>query len=347
MPINSGHALHVPRRVVIKGFAYAVATPVVLACIAGTLYVGGSLAAAPFAWIYAGFMALPVAVGAVLVFGIPLYLVYRRLRFTSLWAYVAAGFVLSAGVTAFEVWSEFTAGYEHANQAMLAHVVQLVSLISGPAAAAMFWRRVRPDRWMAEVSRVPDTLRSPITSGSTTPRPAGRFLRPAVVIALVATIALFAYGTFAPHRYPQSLRPLVKDELAFDSTKAPDLVASLKSYAAAHSAHLGYYFMQTHPPKDSPGTMPPVLLMASLEFDGGIKIDVLNPDRRGLQAFIYADTNEPNDRTDLIWSEFIAFLRPAVAHANALSRDELPDVAWRGEAGKLEAKWWDWRFQRE
>jgi hypothetical protein len=334
-------------RTVARGFICAAGTPVALACVAATIFVGGNLVALPFAWLYAGFIALPISSIAVLVFGLPLYFVYRRLRITSLRAYIAAGFVLSIAVTAFALWSEYAGGYENAGQALLEHVAQLVSLISGPAAAAMFWRAVRPDLRQAGLSGVPAAVQPTISSGWTTPRPISRFQRRAVEIALVAMIAFLAYGTFAPRNYPQPLRPLAGEELAFDSTKAPDLVVSLKSYASAHSARLGYYFMSTHPPKDFPGTMPPVLLMANLTFDAGIKVSVLNPNKKGLQAYIYSDTNKSSDQSDRIWSEFVAFLQPAVAHANALSVGEVPDVPWHGEGGKLETKWWDWRFRRE
>jgi len=324
-------------RTAARGFAYAAGTPVALACLAGTVFVGGNLGASLFAWLYATLVSLPVAAAAVLVFGIPVYLTFRRLRITSLRAYASAGLVVSVAAVALELWWEYEAGYENANQALLEHVTQFVTLISGPAAAGVFWRSIRPDLPRTE---------APVSTAVIAARPITRFRRLAVAFAAMAAVAFISYGTFAPHNYPRPLKPIVGEELAFDSTKAPDLVASLKAYAAGHAAHLGYYFMPTHPPKDFPGIMPPVLLMTTLEFPDGIRV-IVNTDRKGLRANIYSETNDASDQTDRVWSDFIAFLRPAVDHANVAPSDQLPVVPWRGEGGKLESKWWDWRFQRE
>jgi hypothetical protein len=331
--------MNIPRpRTVATGLVYAAGTPVILACLAGTTFVGGNLVGSLFAWLFGTLVALPVTTATVFVFGVPIYLLYRRLNVVSLPAYAAAGFLVSAAVTGAELWLEYTGGYEDGGEALLEHAAQLVTLISGPAAAAVFWRTVRPDLRRDEV---------PTSSGITTARSMSRFRRAAVAIVLVATVAFVSYRTFAPDKRVHMRNPLMSVGLDFDSTKTPDLVAYLKSYATAHSAHLGYYFMPTRPPGDFPGLMPPVLLMANIEFADGISVTVTNAGSNVLQAFIYSDTNKANDQTAQVWSDFIAFLRSAVDHANGVLPDQLPDLPWHGEGGKLESKWWDWRFRRQ
>src|SRR5690348_12692603 len=112
-------------RTLAKGFVFAAGTPVALACIAGTIFVGGHLGAALFAWLYGSVIALPVASVTVLVFGVPVYFLSRRLQIASLPAYVAAGVIPSTAVAGFELWLEYTGGYENANQALLEHATQL------------------------------------------------------------------------------------------------------------------------------------------------------------------------------------------------------------------------------
>src|SRR5690348_7999924 len=100
-------------RTLAKGFVFAASAPVVLACIAGTIFVGGHLGAAIFAWLYGVVIALPTASATILVFGVPVYFLYRRLRVVSLPAYVAAGLLASAAIAGIEFWLEYAGGYEN------------------------------------------------------------------------------------------------------------------------------------------------------------------------------------------------------------------------------------------
>jgi hypothetical protein len=285
------------------------------------------------------------------VFGIPVYFAYRRCRITSFLSYVATGFVLSVPVAAWALWDEYSGGYENAGQTLLQHTIELVSLLSGPSAAAVFWRTVRPDMRDAAFSTTPAVSEVSASAEVTSTASKDRIRHASFVAlggALLAWIVLSLYGTLSPRR-DGSKTPLATEYLSFDSTKSADLVSSLKAYAASHSAHLGYYFMPVSIPKNLSGApaMPPVLLMANLEFPGGIEITVMNPGNKGLGAFIYSETNRFDDRSNQLWSDFDAFLRTAVDHANSLPATELPDIPSRGEGGKLETHWWDWRFHRQ
>lgn len=306
------------------GFVYGAAAPVVLACVAATVFVGGNIAAVPLSALVAILISSPVAGFFTLVFGIPLHLYYRRRGITSLAAYAGTGFGLSFPVAAFLLWQEYAGGYENANQALLSHLVQFVSLISGPAAASVFWLTTRPDLQAASLP----------AQGQ-----AERLVRPAVIIAGLALVGWLGYGTYyAPQ--PVSRTALATKHFAFDSAKSAALVMSLKSYATSCDARLGYYFITRPAGGDE------LLFVAQLQFTGGVEIIATNPRDRELRASIYSDTNTSNERSDRLWMDFMEFFPPAVESANALPKDQLPDVPSRGEAGRVTRPWWDWRFHR-
>jgi hypothetical protein len=254
-------------RLVVLGFVYGAATPIVLTVAAATVFAGGSLF--PLAALTAVVLSAPIAVGITLTFGVPLYFAYRRLGITSLSAYLVTGLMLSLPVAAFGLWDEYYGGYLNARQALLQHAIEFICLISGPTGAAVFWSTVRPD--------LADAHESDLSSVLATPNDNRRRLIGPVALGtvLLACVAVSAHGTMnAPQARPKL--PLKTEYFPLDSTKAAYLIASLNEYASSRSAHLGYYFMPTRMPNTPTGApaMPPVLIMANLRFLDNIQITV-------------------------------------------------------------------------
>jgi hypothetical protein len=336
------------------GFVYGAATPIALAIIAATIFAGGSLFAIPLTGTIAVIMSAPVAVGLTLIFGVPLYFAYRRLHITSWFAYVATGLAFSLPVAAWALWEEYSGGYESARQALFQHTIEVVCLLSGPAAAAVFWRTVRPDLPGAKDSGPAtdaEILAMTLPSDGTSNNRRGRGRRICVIALGMVPIAWLGFGIYDATKAPRarSMAPLEIEYFSFDPTKSADLIASLDGYARAHSAHMAYYFMPLYVPQNPNGApaMPSVLVVAELHLPDGIEVIVSNPGSKGLSASIYSETNRSAEQSNQIWSDFIPFLRSAVAHANSLAPNELPNVGSQGEGGVLETHWWDWRSHRK
>lgn len=309
------------------GFLYGAATPVVLACITAALFVGGNPAAVLFSTFIAISITAPVAGIITLVFGVPLYFSFCRRGVTSLAAYVATGFALSAPITAFLLWEEYTGGYRSASQALLDHISQFVILVSGPAAATVFWLAVRPDLQAAGLP----------TERAIAHR---KNLRLAAAVFGFAFAGYLIYGAYSSPKSSDSKTPLATQRFEFDSAKSSALIEALKTYAISHDANLVYFFMPKH------SEIGGILLSVRLKFPSGIEIGLSNPYKE-LQAFVYSETSTASELSDRIWSEFLSFLPAAVESANALPQHSLPAVPSRGEAGRIEPRpWWDWRFQR-
>jgi hypothetical protein len=324
-------------RSVALGLVYGAATPVALAVIATTFVTGGNLFS-----ILPGAIAIvisaPVAIGFTLIFGIPLYFAYRRLRVASFSAYIATGLALSLPVAALLLWGEYSGGYVNARQALLLHTIEFICLLSGPAATAVFWRFARPDMpdaQRARVSVVPLVCRE---AYDTTLRRLG------LVAVGVLMVGWFVFSTYM--EIPKKKAPLATEYFTFDSMKSAALIASLNEYASSRSAHLDYYFMPVHPPENLSVSWPPVDVSATLNFPDGIEIVVMNPTNRGFAA-IYSESNIIDEHSKQIWSDFLSYLGPAVDNANSLPLGELPNIASWGEGGVRETHWWDWRFHRQ
>jgi hypothetical protein len=315
------------------GFVYGAATPIVLAtATAMVVFAGGNMFAIALTGVIVAMVSAPIAIGVTLVFGVPFYFAYQRLRITSLAAYLAMGLALSVSVVAISLWDEYIFGYMNAREALLQHTIEIVRLISGPAATAVFWSTVRPDK--------PDAH----DNGSFARRIVG-FI--ALGMVSLAWVASSIYSMTIASRVPKS--PLKSEYFSFDSTKSAALIESLKAYASSHAAHMGYFFMPVRVPrnrKNAPA-MPLVIVSANLRFRDDINITVTNSGNKGLFVGVYSQTNSENEHADQIWSDFLSFLRPAVEHADSLPPPDLPKVPWRGEGGVLETHWWDWRFHRQ
>jgi hypothetical protein len=320
------------------GFFYGVATPVGLACLAAIVYAQGSPAAAAFAVLMAVVISTPVAFAATVIFGLPIHALFARFRITSLAAHIAAGLCLSLLISGLELADEWRGGYENANQALLNHFIQFMSLISGPAAAIAFWFSARPDHSGKDSDR-PLTVDTGFV----------RFVKWACLaflgaLAIGVTGSLINGGLSDHPSLENGNTPIHTETAPFESVKSAALVASIIDYAKYRGVRVGYYFMPA-PLSNRPANNQ--LVMIGMTYPNAIKIIVTNAGMDKLSAFIYVEHGGRLESVAPIWSDFLPFLHAAVEQANATPLAELPRIASRGEGGTMEPpEWWDWRFHR-
>src|SRR6185503_5082619 len=308
---------------VVRPFVYAALTPVVLASIAGVAFAGGHMLAVLFVVPIVAIVVAPVAIAFTVVFGIPLYYVFRRFEVTSVTAYLLAGLALSLPVAAYFLWSEYTAGYLNENQALLNHATVLVSLISGPAATVVFRRTVR----LREMPIKDQECNDPQIHADSSSRKRDARAPLIATGAAVLIAAWFVYSVMLSlTAASQGRAALFTEHFPFDSTRSVDLILSLDAYAREQGAHLTYYFM----PLSS-------LLMIELRFPDNAEIIVTTTgsSRRELTAFVYHDGPDAASRIQARWEQFIAYFRPVLARANSLVGNAVPRIPPYGEGGAI------------
>ena len=103
---------------------------------------GATLSFIVVASVFAAIMSAIVSAISTLLFGVPTYLLFERLRIRSARAYLIWGIIFSIILGILFV---YPTGPQNAAQQSGSILVLLVALLSGPAASIVFWKTARPD----------------------------------------------------------------------------------------------------------------------------------------------------------------------------------------------------------
>ncbi|MGN6517235.1 MAG: hypothetical protein ACTHLR_15500, partial [Rhizomicrobium sp.] len=93
---------------------------------------------------FAAITSAIVSLLAVLVFGVPTYLICRKSDHPSIWPYMIVGVIISVLAAGLLVTDEMLGLKENSAQILFERTIQAVVLFSGPLAAWAFWRKIRP-----------------------------------------------------------------------------------------------------------------------------------------------------------------------------------------------------------
>jgi hypothetical protein len=134
---------------VVKAFAAAGITPVLIACVAAVIWAALTSrqigAMARFALPVTLVVAIPVAIGFTLLIAVPAHYIASRLRRTSRRFYVLGGVVIGIIVAILSLLDFQNVPPTNYEEWIFNALTIAIALISGPLSAFVFWKIARPD----------------------------------------------------------------------------------------------------------------------------------------------------------------------------------------------------------
>lgn len=128
-------------RRVIFAFLIAPAVPSLLAMVF-------PLSGKPGEGIWVAEILLPFAFGVALIPGVPLHVLFRKMRWVSLWAYMGIGVFCGFILSVFFMWNSIVSGVTNGDSTALssAALFAVISGFLGSLSGFAFWSIARPDR---------------------------------------------------------------------------------------------------------------------------------------------------------------------------------------------------------